>query len=149
MRRRTLLGIPAAGLLRRAVAACGQDAPVTQRDGNPTRSPASPAPSPAGSPTRIGYGEDPSQFGELTLPAGRPRGVVVVLHGGFWKAEYDLDLGRPLAAALAAAGWAAWNLEYRRVGGGGGAPATFDDVAAGIDRLASLDADGPRPVRRW
>ena len=39
-------------------------------------------------------------------------------------------------------GWAAWNLEYRRLGtgrgGGGGWPATFEDVAAGIDALSDL-----------
>jgi len=92
----------------------------------------------------ISYGEDPSQYGELTLPDGTPRGVVVVIHGGFWRAAYDLDLGRPLAADLAGRGWAVWNLEYRRVGpagagGGGGSPTTLDDVAAGIDRLAHLD----------
>lgn len=90
---------------------------------------------------RFDYGDDPSQFGELTLPHGTPRGVVVVIHGGFWKSAYDLDLGRPLAAALGEAGWVAWNLEYRRIGNGGGHPATFDDVAAGIDRLAELDLD--------
>ncbi len=97
----------------------------------------------------ISYGDDPSQYGELTLPEGTPRGVVVVIHGGFWRAAYDLDLGRPLAADLVARGWAAWNLEYRRVGpagatghgAGGGVPATLDDVAAGIDRLAHLDLD--------
>ena len=64
------------------------------------------------------------------------RGVAVVVHGGFWRQAYGLELGRPLAADLAAAGWAAWNIEYRRVGGGGGWPATFDDVAAGLDALA-------------
>ena len=72
--------------------------------------------------------------------------MVVVIHGGFWKAEYDVGLGRPLAASLAESGWAAWNLEYRRVGsaadgGGGGTPATFDDVAAGVDKLADLGLD--------
>jgi acetyl esterase/lipase len=86
----------------------------------------------------VRYGTDPSQHGELTLPAGEPRGVVVVVHGGFWKAAYGLDLGRPLARDLAAQGWTVWNLEYRRVGNGGGTPETFDDVAAGIDRLADL-----------
>ena len=95
---------------------------------------------------RFEYGDDPSQFGELSLPDGTPRGVVVVIHGGFWKAEYDLSLGRPLAASLVEEGWAAWNIEYRRVGpassgGGGGYPATFDDVAAAIDKLADLDVD--------
>jgi acetyl esterase/lipase len=87
---------------------------------------------------RITYGTDPSQYGELYRPAGRSRGVVVVIHGGFWKAMYDATLGRPPAEDLADKGWTAWNLEYRRVGNGGGAPQTFDDVAAGIDRLADV-----------
>ncbi|WP_309649016.1 alpha/beta hydrolase [Nocardioides sp.] len=90
---------------------------------------------------RTAYGTDPSQYGELYLPEGTPRGVVVVIHGGFWKAEYDLSLGRPLATSLAAQGWAAWNIEYRRVGNGGGTPETFDDVSAAIDALADLDLD--------
>ena len=90
------------------------------------------------------YGADPAQFGELSLPDGRPLGTVVVLHGGFWGARYDLSLGRPLAADLAARGYAAWNLEYRRVGNGGGWPATFEDVAAGIDLLAALPVDASR-----
>ena len=92
-------------------------------------------------PERLTYGDDPSQFGELHLPRGGVddvRGVVVVIHGGFWRDAYDLSLGTPLAEDLAERGWAAWNLEYRRVGGGGGAPQTLDDVAAGIDRLAEV-----------
>jgi acetyl esterase/lipase len=87
----------------------------------------------------ISYGPDPHQFAELTLPDGTPQGVVVVIHGGFWKAAYDLSLGRPLAASLADHGWAAWNIEYRRVGAGGGNPTTFDDVAAAIDALRDQD----------
>jgi acetyl esterase/lipase len=90
------------------------------------------------------YGTDPAHFGELSLPDGRPLGTVVVLHGGFWHARYDLSLGRPLAADLAARGYAAWNLEYRRSDGGGGWPATFEDVAAGIDLLAALPVDASR-----
>jgi acetyl esterase/lipase len=88
---------------------------------------------------RIAYGSDPSQFAELTRPSGASRGVVVVIHGGFWRAQYDLSLGRPLAASLAEEGWTAWNLEYRRVGNGGGWPQTPDDVSAGIDKLAEVD----------
>ena len=87
------------------------------------------------------YGDRPSQHGELVIPEGEPRGVVVVIHGGFWKAAYGLELGRPLAADLVSRGWVSWNLEYRRVGDGGGVPATFDDVAAGIDLLADLGLD--------
>lgn len=85
------------------------------------------------------YGDDPAQVGRLHRPDGESRGVVVVIHGGFWRAEYDLSLGEPLARDLVGRGWTAWNLEYRRVGNGGGRPQTFDDVAAGIDRLADVD----------
>jgi acetyl esterase/lipase len=87
----------------------------------------------------ISYGDSPQQRGELTRPTGTSKGVVVVIHGGFWKSEYDLSLGRPLAASLAEHGWTAYNLEYRRVGDGGGWPRTLDDVAAGIDALADVD----------
>lgn len=92
----------------------------------------------------IRYGDDPSQLVELTLPDGAARGVVVVIHGGFWKAAYDLSLGRPLAADLVEKGWVALNIEYRRVGpvesgGGGGVPSTLDDVRAAI---ATLDRRG-------
>ena len=44
-----------------------------------------------------------------------------------------------LCLDLAAHGWAAWNVEYRRVGAGGGWPATFEDVAAGVDALADVE----------
>ena len=91
------------------------------------------------------YGDDPSQYGELLLPDGEPRGTVVVIHGGFWKAQYDLSLGKPLARDLTARGWVTWNLEYRRVGNGGGVPATLDDLAAGIDHLATMAAAGLLP----
>jgi acetyl esterase/lipase len=91
---------------------------------------------------RHAYGPDPSQFGDLYLPKGTAtKGVTVVLHGGFWLAEYDLSLGAPLAADLASRGYASFNLEYRRVGDGGGWPTTLQDVADGIDLLGSLNVD--------
>ena len=97
---------------------------------------------------KVAYGDDAAQFGELTRPTGTSRGVVVVIHGGFWKSGYALDLGRPLAADLVERGWTTWNIEYRRVGsvGGGGFPATFDDVHAAIEKLADLDVDTSRVV---
>ena len=88
---------------------------------------------------RVTYGDDPEQFAELFMPPGDSRGVVVVIHGGFWKAQYDHTLGQPLATSLAAAGWTAWNIEYRRVGNGGGAPETLDDVGTAIDALADVE----------
>ena len=95
---------------------------------------------------QITYGEHPDQVGQLFLPArdGDERvPVVVLLHGGHWRAAYVAEETAPLAADLADRGLAAWNLEYRRVGGGGGWPATFEDVAAGVDRLVDVaDDDG-------
>ena len=78
------------------------------------------------------YGSHPSQLAELFEPEGEPRGVAVVIHGGFWRASYDRHLMDDLCRDLAARGWAAWNLEYRRLGDGGGWPHTFEDVEAGI-----------------
>ena len=124
MNRRQVLGLPALGLLAGLATGC-ETRRMSSTSAPGTRT--------------IRYGSDPSQFGELTLPSGAPQGVVVVIHGGFWKAAYDLSLGRPLAASLAEQGWAAWNIEYRRVGNGGGVPATFDDVAAAIDVLHDRD----------
>lgn len=85
------------------------------------------------------YGPHRSQVAELHLPAGPgPHPVVVVLHGGHWQTRWGKLVTRPISRDLAARGWAAWNLEYRRLGEGGGWPATFADVAAGIDHLAAL-----------
>ena len=89
------------------------------------------------------YGSGSSQFGELYLPEGDAAApVAVVIHGGFWKATYGRKLMWPVCGDLARHGWAVWNLEYRRLGlrSGGGWPATFEDVSAGIDHLADLDA---------
>ncbi|KNC18736.1 esterase [Arthrobacter sp. RIT-PI-e] len=87
---------------------------------------------------RYTYGEDPSQFADLYLPGEgqQVQGAVVIIHGGYWRSTYGAELGVPLAEDLVSRGYACWNLEYRRVGNGGGWPATFDDVAAGIDHLA-------------
>lgn len=93
-------------------------------------------------PERHRYGADPSQVADLHRPRDQgPHPVAVVLHGGYWQAAYGKLITRPLCLDLARRGWAAWNLEYRRLGRrqGGGWPATFDDVAAGIDHLAALD----------
>ena len=89
------------------------------------------------------YGAGGAQTAELRLPP-RVEGavpVVVTIHGGYWQASHSRRMTRPMAADLARRGWATWNLEYRRVGRrqGGGWPATFEDVAAGIDGLADLD----------
>ena len=86
---------------------------------------------------RIPYGKAAQQFADLRLPKGPgPHPVAVLIHGGCWLSDYNLDHTGAMAAALAGAGIAVWSLEYRRIGDpGGGWPGTFDDVEAGARRL--------------
>src|SRR6202050_3046363 len=89
----------------------------------------------------VSYGPDPSQCADLNVPAAPgPHPVMVLLHGGSWQARYGKRAMRGLLGDLLARGWATWNVEYRRVGNGGGWPETFLDVAGAIDHLPQLDA---------
>ena len=99
---------------------------------------------------RIPYGEGTHQFGDLRLPSGPgPHPVVVMVHGGFWRAKYDLEHVGHLCADLARRGYATWSLEYRRVGHeGGGWPGTFEDVARGKDFLRTLASSHPVDLSR-
>ncbi|MFC8368296.1 MULTISPECIES: alpha/beta hydrolase [unclassified Streptomyces] len=94
------------------------------------------------------YGDDPDQIVDFYAPRGEggPAPVVVVLHGGAWRAPYDRRHISPFAAFLAGRGFAVASVEYRRGAGesGGGDPVagrwpdTFDDVAAAMDALPGL-----------
>jgi acetyl esterase/lipase len=86
---------------------------------------------------RLHYGIDPNQFGDLRLPSGDgPFPVVMNIHGGFWRAAYNLEYAGHLCAALAHKGIATWNVEYRRVGNPGGSwPGTADDITASFKYL--------------
>ncbi|HLL77144.1 MAG TPA: alpha/beta hydrolase [Pyrinomonadaceae bacterium] len=99
---------------------------------------------------RVSYGGGPQQFGELRLPAGRgPHPVALLIHGGCWYSEYDLDHVAGLAEALTRLGFATWAIEYRRIGdAGGGFPGTFEDVARGADFLHALAREYPLDLER-
>ena len=68
--------------------------------------------------------------------------MVVLVHGGFWRSLYTKTTHERTRQGCAVRGWAAWNIEYRRVGflgGGGGWPTTLLDVATAIDHLAVIE----------
>jgi acetyl esterase/lipase len=93
---------------------------------------------------RLAYGSLPLQFGDLWIPeppaqSSRLWPLLVFIHGGWWKAAYDLGYASFLCEAMKAQGLAVWSLEYRRVGDpGGGWPGTMQDVAAGMDHVSKL-----------
>ncbi len=99
---------------------------------------------------KVAYGDDRFQFGEIRLPQGKgPFPVVMNVHGGFWRAQYSLDHAGHLCAALAEAGIATWNIEYRRLGNpGGGWTGTFEDVGRAADYLPALANTYPLDVAR-
>ena len=99
---------------------------------------------------RIPYGEDSLQFGDLRLPeTDGPHPVVVVIHGGCWRSQYDIDHIGSFSDALTRTGVATWTIEYRRVGNpGGGWPGTFQDVGSGLDYLRVLAGDYPLDLAR-
>src|SRR5712692_7363671 len=123
---------------RRSGGAGGDEADVLTRPGRPPD-------------LVLRYGDGPDHVADLHLPpAGAPAAggsggrvsLAIFLHGGFWRAEYGREHTRPLAEALAGAGFAVCAPEYRRTGQpGGGWPVTFDDVAAAADRLPALVAE--------
>ena len=96
------------------------------------------------------YGDHPDQVVDFYAPRGGEEHapLVVVLHGGAWRAPYDRRHITPFADFLARRGFAVANVEYRRGGtipaqGGDGPvagrwPDTFDDVAAALDAMPGL-----------
>ncbi|KUJ46906.1 alpha/beta hydrolase family protein [Micromonospora maris] len=91
----------------------------------------------------VAYGEHPDQVADLRRPPGAtpPRPLVIVVHGGFWRVEYDRRHTDSLAVGLARLGFPIAQLEYRRTGQpGGGWPVTLTDVRSGVSALPGLAA---------
>ncbi|SCL38997.1 Alpha/beta hydrolase family protein [Micromonospora pallida] len=99
-----------------------------------------PAPDPDAT---VAYGDLPDQVADLRHPkgSGPPRPLVLVVHGGFWRAEYDRTHTGPLAVGLAGLGYPVAQVEYRRTGQpGGGWPGTLADVRDAVATLPALAA---------
>jgi 3-dehydroquinate dehydratase-2 len=84
----------------------------------------------------VSYGDHPEQVMDVRRAPDDRTGVAVFLHGGFWRREWGRDTIDTLAVDLSARGWTTANVEYRRLGCDGGWPATGEDVAAAVDRVA-------------
>jgi acetyl esterase/lipase len=92
-------------------------------------------------PVTIRYGPHPAHQADLRLPdAGAVHPVALLLHGGFWRERYDRSSLGALSVGLSRRGFATLNVEYRRVGAGGGVPETLEDVQAAVDAVARVEA---------
>jgi acetyl esterase/lipase len=106
--------------------------------------------------TRFHYRSDGSAGGrypdqnwaDLYLPGGAHAfnsvPLVVLIHGGGWQSTMGAGVFDGLARELAGRGMAVYNIEYRRIGSGGGWPATFDDVARAMDYIAEVNLQYPQ-----
>ncbi|MGA7228638.1 MAG: type II 3-dehydroquinate dehydratase [Acidimicrobiia bacterium] len=83
----------------------------------------------------IAYGPTNDHVAELRRPVGEPIGAVVLIHGGFWLRQWERDGLESLAVDLTRRGFLTWNVEYRRLGTGGGWPGSAHDVETAIGHL--------------
>jgi acetyl esterase/lipase len=104
--------------------------------------------------TMLRYGALPDQAVEVLAPPGVPLGAAVLLHGGYWRAQFTRALMKPLAEDLVARGWWVGNVEYRRLGGedavlpaGGEAPEAWR--ASIVDAGSALVAVHEHLRRSW
>jgi acetyl esterase/lipase len=97
-------------------------------------------PPPRAADQRLAYGPGPKQFGDLRAPDGPgPFPLAIVVHGGFWKAQYNLIHAGHMCEVLRGEGIATWNVEYRAVGDpGGGWPGTAEDVFGAVEFAQEL-----------
>jgi len=80
----------------------------------------------------ISYGPHRDNVGDIRRPDAEASGLVVLIHGGLWRQEYERDSTETLAVDLTERGYVTWNIEYRR-GGEGGWPGSAHDVVSAID----------------
>lgn len=93
--------------------------------------------SPTPSTQELSYGTDEAQHLFLTWPDTglRPRGIVALIHGGYWRSRFDASLMDALAFSLRVNGWITANFEYRR-GRSNPWPAPLDDIREAMALLA-------------
>lgn len=135
-----------------AAAGCTSDV-SEQRVSEPDRTSTSTAHADQVTVTRIEYptvddADTEQNWADLYLPTGSEETdtvpLVVLIHGGSWQSHLGADVFDPLARDLAARGMAVYNVEYRRVGSGGGWPTTFRDIASALDHVVDVDKQYPQ-----
>lgn len=100
---------------------------------------------PAAAPNQIfQYGATEDQFAQLWLPKTQsaPAPVVAFVHGGCWLDAYDISHTQAFAKSLTEAGFAVWNIEYRRSKANqadSGWPIALNDIVSALNYLKLLE----------
>lgn len=106
----------------------------------------------------VAYGAHADQVVDFYAPRGAAEGsapLVVVLHGGAWRAPYDRAHVSPFADFLARRGFAVASVEYRRGAAGGLVPAqgglapAQDGLVPAQGGLAPEQGDAGPVAGRW
>lgn len=87
------------------------------------------------------YGPHDDNVGDLRNGGDH---LVILVHGGLWRQEYERDSTESLAVDLFRRGFSSWNVEYRRLGRDGGWPASGHDVLSALDSIPRLDIEPSR-----
>lgn len=86
----------------------------------------------------VRYGTQPANVADVWQGAAQNRPLIAMIHGGFWRPEYDRSHTAPMCAAIADAGWTVATIEYRRVPGQ--PDLTVADVTAALSTVPPLAA---------
>lgn len=83
----------------------------------------------------IAYGTDADQVADVRfgVEGAQNEPLVLLIHGGFWRPQYDRAHTGPMAEAISAAGWTVASAEYRRVPGE--PDKTLQDVSDALEKL--------------
>ena len=94
------------------------------------------------------YGDSPDQTMDVRRPpsARSTAPLAVVVHGGLWRREWTSDTTETWAVELTRRGWITANVEYRRLGTGGGWPESFADAAAAFSAATALAGVEPEEL---
>ena len=90
---------------------------------------------PYSAPTNtFSYGKSVDQVIDFYLPVESDKPTIVLIHGGYWRPEYDRKHLAPLAQKFADLGWPVALIEYRRIIGN--PDAMMSDVVSAIGEVA-------------
>jgi len=82
----------------------------------------------------IAFGTSEDQVIDFYLSPDQKKPLIVLIHGGYWRPEYDRKHLAPLARALANIGWPVALIEYRRIIGN--PDAMMSDVISAIEEVS-------------